>query len=929
MPSSRDPVSPPPPYSPRPAGPRWEIWAVVGLLAVAACIRALYLTAPALDSDNAMVGLMGLQMQQGEFTAFWWGSPYGGTLESSLAAGLMAFGGVNRVALSTAPALFSLVFLLGLYFLAREIYGRRTALFTLGLAALGPFHLAWTSVIARGIYLPLLALGAWFLWLAVRLARGRVAAGHLVTAQAVLGVLAGLAFWTHPLAIYFLAPALLVLWRRNLRWPLTAGFWALAAGFLLGSLPFWLYNLAHDWATFRFLLRPKPSDPLGNTLAFLAEQALPVLTGVRGYDLRDWLAPGLGPVVLALSLAAVAWCLGEWGWNLFRRARRGREGDGSEILLLCLGLMTSLFVVAGWSAFNSLRYLLPVYLFLPLTLARGLDRLAAWGRWGWAVAGAGGLAVAVLYLWGTLFYSPLYNQTLAHNHAEELKEARALGEVMDQEGLSHAWVLAFSQSMRLTFDCQENQVFVWALNAKYPPYLRQLYRSFRPGVYLLPGQLAAMEENLAALGATWRVSTPWGHLVHGIQPPPYEPRLLAAGPARITASHQPGLAPALDDLNAGSRWSPRTSQAPGQEVILDLGRDTVGVCQLLLFAGTHRELPGILALAARPEHGPWQELGRVHNMYVGWQWAAGRLSALFASPWQEYRFPPRTARYLRVRLANQARQSWSVVEALVGVEGGAKPRPRQAAGWLAGLLPGQAPVWCGPALEAWLPSRLRVSLPPELSRPEWLAGHLAANLVLPPHQTLHLAVASGLAPAAEKTLAAAGYQAERQDRHGFSYFRAVPPPPPGDSRLATVTGQATVGGLVFELDRAYRPSRLVLTHHPEEQIFPAGLVVETSDGEGAWQPAAFTARWPSRLYWAGVLPLLARADRLSLEMEPRPVRRIRLRPAPGGAALPPELRLELWGRGRVAAAGGRVAAAGVAGRGRLPPARERVRSRSW
>src|SRR5262249_52903124 len=102
--------------------------AVLFLILAGAALRIVFLRYPLLDSDQAVVGLMGVHILKGEFPAFYWGQSYGGTLESFVAALLFSLFGVSRLTLNLAPFLFSLLFLLLTWRLAETVFDRRTGL---------------------------------------------------------------------------------------------------------------------------------------------------------------------------------------------------------------------------------------------------------------------------------------------------------------------------------------------------------------------------------------------------------------------------------------------------------------------------------------------------------------------------------------------------------------------------------------------------------------------------------------------------------------------------------------------------------------------------------------------------------------------------------------------------------------------------------
>ena len=68
------------------------------------------------------------------------------------------------------------------------------------------------------------------------------------------GVSGGVALWMHPLAVWYLSAAALALLARvrGARWLTIAGCGV--AGFVVGGLPIWIFNLQTGGATFRFVL---------------------------------------------------------------------------------------------------------------------------------------------------------------------------------------------------------------------------------------------------------------------------------------------------------------------------------------------------------------------------------------------------------------------------------------------------------------------------------------------------------------------------------------------------------------------------------------------------------------------------------------------------------------------------------------------------
>jgi len=214
--------------------PGWAERALLGLiLLVGAGLRLWLLLGPfsEIDADEAVVGLMALQMP-GELPAFYWQQEYLGTLEPLTAWLVFGLVGPSAAALKAVPALYSLLFVGLVYVVALPAFGRGPALLAALYLAVPPSFFAAWSVKARGGYPEALALGMVCLLAAQRLVdareqsrggaltpdpspssgRGEKSAGAGAFSWALLfGVAAGLALWTHPMAVIFMAAGALYL----------------------------------------------------------------------------------------------------------------------------------------------------------------------------------------------------------------------------------------------------------------------------------------------------------------------------------------------------------------------------------------------------------------------------------------------------------------------------------------------------------------------------------------------------------------------------------------------------------------------------------------------------------------------------------------------------------------------------------------------
>jgi hypothetical protein len=258
---------------------------------------AAYVTA-----DGALSGIVALHAREGtERLVFVPHVPYSGSLKSHLTAPLSLVMDAAR-AFALVSVLFYALFVAALYRLSLHLREAPawTALGAGLYAAFAPAFVTRYSLSNDGNYVEVLGLGTAALVVALRWLRepdGRA------TLALLAGLLLGLAFWCHILAVIYVAALasflLLADWRAALR-SAPAGAFA----FALGAAPSLLWNAANGWASFHYLL--PGGTPVGDAdagpsfsarLVGLAADHLPVLLG---YD------PGYPPAA-DVALRAAAW----------------------------------------------------------------------------------------------------------------------------------------------------------------------------------------------------------------------------------------------------------------------------------------------------------------------------------------------------------------------------------------------------------------------------------------------------------------------------------------------------------------------------------------------------------------------------------------------------------------------------------------------
>jgi hypothetical protein len=382
---------------------------VVGLLLIGLVLRLAIISSPLgeIDADEAVVGLMARHIAfVGERPVFYWGQPYLGSLEAFTAAPLFRVFDSSTFLLKLVPTAYSLGFLALSAVVARRLFGTGPGLATAAYLAVPPSMWAVWSTKARGGYAEVLFLGE-----ALLLASLILVCSPSRRLATLWGLLAGLAFWTHLLAIVYLAPAALYLLVGR-RGRFAPAQYALAGlGVAIGMLPMILDNLTTGFRTVGSLVQPPdlPIDPPAQFLRFF-RVGVPVLLGLGQpttsetmFD-NDWLQRPAGHLIVALGAIAVLTAV----VLLYLPAVRhlfacGADRQAAPALLVMVAIVVPPVVALTRFGFfvSEPRYALPLYSTVPLLFG------ALW-RLRWVALRWPSVALLVAFnLWSLLSTDPL------------------------------------------------------------------------------------------------------------------------------------------------------------------------------------------------------------------------------------------------------------------------------------------------------------------------------------------------------------------------------------------------------------------------------------------------------------------------------------------------------------------------------------------
>lgn len=419
---------------------------LVAAIAVGVGLRVWVLSGSlgALDGDEAVWGLMARHVLDGEIPTFFWAQEYGGSHEVLLTSVVFAVAGSSTIAMRLVPLL---LFAVGVWLvrrIGRETLGEPAATYAAAIFCVWPAYEIWKSTRAHGFYGSGLVLALLAVLLVIRLSRG---GGYRQAAA--LGLVLGLGLWATPQVGLLALPALgwLVVRRPTvLRLAPVAG---LAA--LLGALPWILWNVDYDWASFDRAVEGESGRYPGRLRGF-ATAALPTAMGLRVPFSLEWV-PGaaIGWGLLLVSPAAVAWLV------LRRRER-------VELLVVLAVAYPFLFALSPFSwLVDEPRYLV----FLVPVLALLVAAIAV-------ETPAAPLVVAALALLSIVGLVRMDNAFAIGEGGRPVPEDRTpLIGALDRAGVKH--VLAeYELAYALTFETNERIVAAPVGQPRYEPHRREV-----------------------------------------------------------------------------------------------------------------------------------------------------------------------------------------------------------------------------------------------------------------------------------------------------------------------------------------------------------------------------------------------------------------------------------------------------------------------
>ena len=628
---------------------------VLAIFAFGIILRLLHWVLPVMDSDMAITGLMARHILKGEFPIFFWGQIYCGAIEAYLVAPVFAIFGASRYALNSIPVFLSILFVFIMYIMARRAFGEKVGVLTLLFTALPARYLIVNTVLARANYIENLILGAISFYLTYRIVYEEegINSGKLFF---MLGLVFGLAWWTNFQSIYYIFTSIFFIFLRRKLIFFTARFLKLILGVLIGGSPFWYFCIHSNFSPFKSL-GPEKFSNIGLSLKHLFVVGLPILSGV--IKSRTWIVylPVLSYLLLLIYIFSFFYVLKDRFKGLVSLGRLSlKNTNGMEMFIVFFLLFSLIYMTSGYGIVNTRRYMLILYLSLPVYLAYFLARLSEKRK-------RISLVILAVILASNFHQNVVSIDLLDKGKREwffqDKKNKENLHAFLKEKDIKYVYVSSYWRSYGETFDLKEKVIFTEFNPSRYPPYFEGAKNSQKVA-FCFPGQEGNFDKMLEIIGTeSYKKENIVGlTLYYNFKQTKRNYKAIDLSEAILDSNFMPDEIGYALDKNLKSRWTTKVPQEAGMYFQLDLGRIEEIARIILELNASGTDFPRSWRLVSSLDGQNWQEvinspinLGPLH-------WGRYHPIMNITEPKTEMCFKPHSARFIRLELTGGEEFYW-------------------------------------------------------------------------------------------------------------------------------------------------------------------------------------------------------------------------------------------------------------------------------
>jgi len=627
-----------------------------------AAIRVVYLLTPDLDSDQAIMGLMGRHILNGEFPIFYWGENYEGPIESYLASITFYLFGSSRITLALSPFIFSLIFLILIYRLAKEMFDEKVAIITLSLASVSPPFLIWYSIIPNGNYIENLVFGTLLLLITYRFVTKVRDEKTALRFYVVIGFVSGLAWWVNFQIIHFLLTALIFMPLKD-RWQfIKRGLLYSLPSFMAGSSLFWYYNIKNHWASILDIHRYSERLKLSDSLTLFFNYKIPWVFGPFA-ESDIWHFNKYFLIIYGIAFLYFIYSNRKAILGIFMPSLK--EARGAEILIVFFFIF-SVIVIGFYNTGSVIRYYLPLYSVIPIVLAYLIARAGKIFRY---------LPVLLMVLfissniYGDIKGAVIFDSKKFSDYKEGREWEGSFFDFLEKKGLRYVAEIDYWKSFRLTFDASERVIFAlptedWHPN-KYPGYTEGL-NSFKDPAYMWRRDSSNFERILRAQGITYTKENfrDYFLILHSLKMPAIKGGVISPLNMIVSSNYDEVSPNNAIDRDVTSAWYPKENKGEKVYFEIDMKRPYLINKVSILNGGDFGNNPGGYELEVSLDKERWVKIISLPvslGCFVSREGIPVLEGGCLVSV-----FDPVRARYIRIKqIENQPSMNWHIAEIFI------------------------------------------------------------------------------------------------------------------------------------------------------------------------------------------------------------------------------------------------------------------------
>jgi hypothetical protein len=482
---------------------KWLFWILI-LAGVAMRVLGALWFAEVRTADNGIICLMTKHALDGKgMPVFFYGLPYMGSIEPLMSVLFCKLFGLSGFMVNMGTAIMGILLLPVVYLWGRDAGGRGAGLAALAFCVVGPeFYFQFESW-ADGGYAAIVLFSALLIWFATRCLEVFKEKGTLTPGRvALLALLVGVGWWQSPLMISaYLTVGLMYVFVLRARL-LTPTVLVGIPAFLIGSAPWWVWNIRNEWRSFDML------DSSGNPGLV---RGLKIFFSDRILRLLDvWDHPEPLQIAIVVCVVVCMACAGAVYWSRPNGARKGWRSHLTGAVIF-LAISALLFTRSKLALAPAVRYLLPLVPPLAVLMAAGAGWLSK--RLPLGVGWIGILLLVVLQC-ATVPKRLGEQETFSAFKAE----AEAVGELLLEQGIEHIYspYQVHFANHGLNFMLNEKIVFTDFTRERYGPYAVQMECADSAAVLNNHGNLSSFLQ--AVSGRSKTVASKRIHVQHDICP---------------------------------------------------------------------------------------------------------------------------------------------------------------------------------------------------------------------------------------------------------------------------------------------------------------------------------------------------------------------------------------------------------------------------